>query len=86
VRKLALPVKKSIFDEIRTITIDWQAYPHVLDNKHEGGTVEMAKEAQSFLKLLEACQVQLQTKANNDQKTLNQLTAIKGHVDTISMV
>jgi len=84
VRKLAPLVKEGVFEEIRSIAVDWQAYPHVLDNKQEDGTVAMTEEAQRLLKLLEACQTPLQTKANNDQKTLNQLTAIKGHVDTIA--
>lgn len=82
-RNLAEPVSRSALPEITALAIDWARFGRLADSQVPLDDPTVAAEADALLAHVDSLKSAIQKRLDADQKSLNQLNAIKQHVQTI---
>ncbi len=76
-------IRRGTLGEISSLSVNWNLYPNLIDEKYEERLSEAVQEAKDFLEIVTVCCQPLSARKDNAQKALSQLTAIQTHVETI---
>lgn len=82
-RKCATLASALAVAEVSSLTIDWATLTQIVNAKTPLTDSAVITEAEAFLPHAESISTAAQTRLDTDQKTLNQLNAIKQHVKTV---
>lgn len=84
VQNLAQLVKTSVIVDQVGMDLDWQEYTKFLDAYTEVKADSLEQQARAFLAVVKDSQDSLIVRQDSDRKSLHQLNAIKGHIETFT--
>ena len=82
VQNLAQLVKTSVVVDQVGMALDWPEYAEFLDGSTTVQAESLEQQARAFLAVIKDFQDSLINRQDSDRKILNQLNAIKGHIET----